>query len=202
MQADQTFKGFSTLTLLNFQSQTCAKCRGDSENNWVDPLSADADPRLGVALQRVRELELELAQTKLEHVEAECRNQVSFTYSFVSSRINKFGISPGPDASVECCQLRAAGKQRIVAAQDAVIHQGGCQKRWKHPASDEERVQGWTVQGCCLIIHIWCCCTPCRLVIALSVLKVIYQIMLFLNQRGPVGVSVMFPSILNSLVTD
>lgn len=32
------------------------------------------DP-LNVALQRVRELELELAQTKLAHVEAECKNQ-------------------------------------------------------------------------------------------------------------------------------
>lgn len=29
------------------------------------------------ALERVRELELELAQTKLAHVEAECRNQVT-----------------------------------------------------------------------------------------------------------------------------
>lgn len=27
--------------------------------------------------ERIRELELELAQTKLAHVEAECRNQVS-----------------------------------------------------------------------------------------------------------------------------
>lgn len=32
------------------------------------------------ALERVRELELELAQTKLAHVEAECRNQVIHTY--------------------------------------------------------------------------------------------------------------------------
>lgn len=31
----------------------------------------------GKALERVRELELELAQTKLAHVEAECRNQVT-----------------------------------------------------------------------------------------------------------------------------
>lgn len=30
------------------------------------------------ALERVRELELELAQTKLAHVEAECRNQASY----------------------------------------------------------------------------------------------------------------------------
>lgn len=28
------------------------------------------------AQERIRELELELAQTKLAHVEAECRNQV------------------------------------------------------------------------------------------------------------------------------
>lgn len=28
-------------------------------------------------MERVRELEMELAQTKLAHVEAECRNQVS-----------------------------------------------------------------------------------------------------------------------------
>lgn len=30
---------------------------------------------MNVALQRIRELELELAQTKLAHVEAECKNQ-------------------------------------------------------------------------------------------------------------------------------
>ncbi|XP_059481553.1 rab GTPase-activating protein 1-like isoform X2 [Neocloeon triangulifer] len=57
------------------QGQLCPKCKGDSVGTWVDPLSVDADPRLVVALQRVRELELELAQTKLEHVEAACRNQ-------------------------------------------------------------------------------------------------------------------------------
>ncbi|XP_065346629.1 rab GTPase-activating protein 1-like isoform X4 [Cloeon dipterum] len=61
--------------ILESQERVCPKCKGISENSWVDPLSADADPRLAQALQRVRELELELAQTKLEHVEAECRNQ-------------------------------------------------------------------------------------------------------------------------------
>jgi hypothetical protein len=66
----------------------CAKCSGNPNgsviptNNtegWVDPLSAPqpADPKLAAAQQRIRELELELAQTKLAHVEAECRNQVS-----------------------------------------------------------------------------------------------------------------------------
>jgi hypothetical protein len=34
------------------------------------------DPQLTRAQERIRELELELAQTKLAHVEAECRNQV------------------------------------------------------------------------------------------------------------------------------
>lgn len=34
------------------------------------------DPQLVRAQERIRELELELAQTKLAHVEAECRNQV------------------------------------------------------------------------------------------------------------------------------
>lgn len=40
----------------------------------VDAPLGPLDP-LNVALQRVRELELELAQTKLAHVEAECKNQ-------------------------------------------------------------------------------------------------------------------------------
>nr|CAD7410065.1 unnamed protein product [Timema cristinae] len=35
----------------------------------------DGDPQLVRAQERIRELELELAQTKLAHVEAECRNQ-------------------------------------------------------------------------------------------------------------------------------
>jgi hypothetical protein len=66
----------------------CPTCTASNEppvtpttpGGWVDPLSAPAeenkDPRLVSAQQRVRELELELAQTKLAHVEAECRNQV------------------------------------------------------------------------------------------------------------------------------
>lgn len=40
------------------------------------PLENRVDPVLHRAQERVRELELELAQTKLAHVEAECRNQV------------------------------------------------------------------------------------------------------------------------------
>lgn len=44
------------------------------ETTQVDAPLGPLDP-LNVALQRVRELELELAQTKLAHVEAECKNQ-------------------------------------------------------------------------------------------------------------------------------
>lgn len=44
------------------------------EAQQVDAPLGPLDP-LNVALQRVRELELELAQTKLAHVEAECKNQ-------------------------------------------------------------------------------------------------------------------------------
>lgn len=39
------------------------------------------------ALERVRELELELAQTKLAHVEAECRNQVIITMHTISCSV-------------------------------------------------------------------------------------------------------------------
>ncbi len=46
---------------------------GSIKSNQEAPLGP-LDP-LNVALQRVRELELELAQTKLAHVEAECKNQ-------------------------------------------------------------------------------------------------------------------------------
>ena len=34
------------------------------------------------AMERIRELELELAQTKLAQVEAECKNQVRYLYCF------------------------------------------------------------------------------------------------------------------------
>lgn len=53
-------------------------------NTTSVPMEAPLGPLdpLNVALQRVRELELELAQTKLAQVEAECRNQVIFPYSF------------------------------------------------------------------------------------------------------------------------
>lgn len=61
----------------------CDKCRTcimDSSNILADiahPLENRIDPMLHRVQERVRELELELAQTKLAHVEAECRNQVS-----------------------------------------------------------------------------------------------------------------------------
>lgn len=45
-----------------------------ASSHQVDAPLGPLDP-LNVALQRVRELELELAQTKLAHVEAECKNQ-------------------------------------------------------------------------------------------------------------------------------
>lgn len=47
----------------------------NTTNLQMDAPLGPLDP-LNVALQRVRELELELAQTKLAQVEAECRNQV------------------------------------------------------------------------------------------------------------------------------
>lgn len=53
--------------------QTDAMLRTASHDNEHAPLGP-LDP-LNVALQRIRELELELAQTKLAHVEAECKNQ-------------------------------------------------------------------------------------------------------------------------------
>lgn len=59
----------------------------DSSNILADiahPLENRIDPMLHRVQERVRELELELAQTKLAHVEAECRNQVDMhtVYNF------------------------------------------------------------------------------------------------------------------------
>ena len=41
----------------------------------LENLLKEKDPQLNRALERIRELELELAQTKLERVEAECWKQ-------------------------------------------------------------------------------------------------------------------------------
>lgn len=57
----------------------------DSSNILADiahPLENRIDPMLHRVQERVRELELELAQTKLAHVEAECRNQVGDKETF------------------------------------------------------------------------------------------------------------------------
>lgn len=59
--------------------EKCKACIMDSSNILADiahPLENRIDPMLHRVQERVRELELELAQTKLAHVEAECRNQV------------------------------------------------------------------------------------------------------------------------------
>ncbi|XP_029164437.1 rab GTPase-activating protein 1-like isoform X1 [Nylanderia fulva] len=71
----------TTLSELRAKVSKCDKCRTcimDSSNILADiahPLENRIDPMLHRVQERVRELELELAQTKLAHVEAECRNQ-------------------------------------------------------------------------------------------------------------------------------
>jgi len=63
--------------------EKCKTCIIDSSNILADiahPLENRIDPMLHRVQERVRELELELAQTKLAHVEAECRNQVRNIY--------------------------------------------------------------------------------------------------------------------------
>jgi hypothetical protein len=54
----------------------------------VIPTNKTTDPHLTRAQERIRELELELAQTKLAHVEAECRNQVRFLNFILMSNFN------------------------------------------------------------------------------------------------------------------
>lgn len=67
--------------------------------------------KLSVALSQVRELELELAQTKLALVEAECRNQVGFVFKILFSPFFYFIpedysfvsiLRVGLNASAEC----------------------------------------------------------------------------------------------------
>ncbi|KAK9306336.1 hypothetical protein QLX08_003024 [Tetragonisca angustula] len=71
----------TTLSELRAKVSKCDKCKScimDSSNILADiahPLENRIDPMLHRVQERVRELELELAQTKLAHVEAECRNQ-------------------------------------------------------------------------------------------------------------------------------
>lgn len=79
----------------------------DSSNILADiahPLENRIDPMLHRVQERVRELELELAQTKLAHVEAECRNQVSdlsiSEYSMSRPRESSNTKSTGSDTSV------------------------------------------------------------------------------------------------------
>ncbi|XP_011304612.1 rab GTPase-activating protein 1-like isoform X2 [Fopius arisanus] len=71
----------TALSDLRVKISKCEKCRGcvaDASTVYADishPLESRVDPMLHRTQERVRELELELAQTKLAHVEAECRNQ-------------------------------------------------------------------------------------------------------------------------------
>lgn len=72
----------AALNELRSQVAGCDTCRtllGDGNvtvnGDQVIPTNKSTDPQLTRAQERIRELELELAQTKLAHVEAECRNQ-------------------------------------------------------------------------------------------------------------------------------
>lgn len=65
----------------NCSAYICEKSnKNDSDQSETELILQD-DTK---ALERVRELELELAQTKLAHVEAECRNQVKTSFFYVS----------------------------------------------------------------------------------------------------------------------
>lgn len=69
------------LSELRSKISKCDKCKeylvepSTVPSEISHPLESRSDPMLYRAQERVRELELELAQTKLAHVEAECRNQ-------------------------------------------------------------------------------------------------------------------------------
>lgn len=87
--------------IYTFQAKVskCEKCRTcimDSSNILADishPLENRIDPMLHRVQERVRELELELAQTKLAHVEAECRNQVNaHVFHIINFSKSKYGI--------------------------------------------------------------------------------------------------------------
>lgn len=63
---------------------TCCKSRSDQTDGNIRSASLSHDNQdaplgpldpLNVALQRIRDLEFQLVQTKLAHVEAECKNQ-------------------------------------------------------------------------------------------------------------------------------
>lgn len=69
---------------INFQSQisSCKDCRHLLGENVDQPannraMNNSGDPLTLRTQERIHELELELAQTKLARVEAECLNQVS-----------------------------------------------------------------------------------------------------------------------------
>ncbi|XP_021936280.1 rab GTPase-activating protein 1-like [Zootermopsis nevadensis] len=80
---DEQVAAKAALNDLRSQVVGCDHCRtllGDeniTENGGEQdiPTNKTSDPQLIRAQERIRELELELAQTKLAHVEAECRNQ-------------------------------------------------------------------------------------------------------------------------------
>lgn len=79
---DEQIAAKAALNELRSQVAGCDLCRtllGDGNmtvnGDQVIPTNKSTDPQLTRAQERIRELELELAQTKLAHVEAECRNQ-------------------------------------------------------------------------------------------------------------------------------
>ncbi|XP_066994263.2 rab GTPase-activating protein 1-like isoform X2 [Anabrus simplex] len=80
---DEQVAAKTALKELRMQLKNCSRCcelLGEPVNvdQTAAPLAntkSNVDPQMLRAQERIRELELELAQTKLAHVEAECRNQ-------------------------------------------------------------------------------------------------------------------------------
>lgn len=67
--------------ILQFKISSCETCSKYIQKNNSDIANSNVNEPANDG-ERIRELELELAQTKLAHVEAECRNQVQYLYIF------------------------------------------------------------------------------------------------------------------------
>ncbi|XP_058799127.1 rab GTPase-activating protein 1-like isoform X2 [Phymastichus coffea] len=130
----------SSLSDLRTKIAKCDKCSkftlDSPASTPINPLEARVDPILSRAQERVRELELELAQTKLAHVEAECRNQDLTHQLHATASELQAARNSWPWLSKTLSSIKEAANKREVIGGTAV---SGILRRDSAPAAGEVR---------------------------------------------------------------
>ncbi|XP_034948115.1 rab GTPase-activating protein 1-like [Chelonus insularis] len=135
----------TALSDLRIKISNCDNCRTilmESSKVYADishPLENRTDPMLHRAQERVRELELELAQTKLAHVEAECRNQDLTHQLHAAASELQAARNSWPWLSKTLLSIKEAANKRDVVGPGVLRREGTSAGELRHAMHSQSR---------------------------------------------------------------